>query len=516
MSLPAGYELEAPPAGGGLPAGYELEQAPSELESFARGAGNNVPLLPQGIAALSPGGYSQNLADWNAKAAEAKAANPISYGAGAVTGTVAPFLIPGVGPAASAAMKSSPILVNAGLGAASAISNTDLLKNPGEALKQGAIGGTIGAGIGKLSSLLPDAENVAAGIASKATSPEAVAAKLANPGMEAGDVEAMARALPNTFGKMKQVASGVSDYADTLLSSSKYLEDAAIPKDDLLKTIQNVRGNFTGMSDEGQAALKTLDKWADRADQLQNTISQQGLKTFIKNVDRDINWDRIRFNPTYQPTLEEQGLMDLRGTLDNTLKTANPEYGEQMGIVSDALTNAREFSKKFGLIKEGQDILPGDRTAGVLDKALVGTKADTQRLLGNAQEITGDDIKTPLLLRQFKGPTPENPAGLPSKLGAGMAGAALGHGLGMGGMGLGAVVGHHALHEPISIAGRKGSEWILDAVAQNPALRSYMGTLASAAQRGANSLIANHFILMQSDPNYNKAFTESMSGSGAQ
>lgn len=498
------------------PSLFSEEPAPkySELESFGRGTANNIPLVPQAIAAVAPGGYSQNLSDWNRKAAEAKTANPISYGAGAVTGTVAPMLIPGVG----AAMEAAPVLSNAALGAASAISNTDLLKNPDEAIHNAAVGGTIGGVIGKLGSMIPSPE----GLAAKATSNEAVAARLANPAMEAGDVEAMSRALPKTFGKMRQVASGVNDYADQLLSSSPYIQPSAgdaggaIPKDQLQKVIQNVRSGFTGMSDEGSSALKTLDQWAERADKLHETISQQNLKGFIRNIDRDINWDRIRFNPTYQPTLEEQGLMHLRGTLDDMLKGANPEYAKQMEIVSDALTNAREFSKKFGLVKEGPDIFPGDRTAGVLDKALVGSKADTQRILENTANITGDDLKTPLLLRQFQGPTPENPAGTISKIGAGMAGAAFGHGMGLGGMGLGAVVGHRALHEPISVAGRRGAEWVLQNVSQNPALRSYLPTLMAAAQRGGNSLISNHYILMQQDPQYNKAFTQGMDGTQGQ
>lgn len=486
----------------------QLNSQPGEVSSFARAAANNFPLAPQAIAALSPGAYSENLSDWNAKAAEAKAAHPVAYGAGAVTGALAPLAIPGVGEA----MVANPVAVNAGLGAASAISNTDLLKNPSQALDEGVKGGAIAGAFGKLASMLPGPEQLLA----KATSPEAVAAKIANPGMEAGDVDAMARALPNTFGKMRQVASNVSDYADSLLSTSPYLEDGAISKDDILNVIKNVRSQFTGRSDEGAQAVKTLEQWTENANNLRNTVSQNGLKEYIRDIDRDIPWDKIRFQPNYQPTLEESALMKLRGTLDDTLKTANPEYAQQMATVSDALSSAKEFSKKFGLERHEGQIVPGDTTAGRLDRALVGSKAETQRILGKANELTGDDLETPLLLRQFKGPTPENPAGVPSKVGAGMVGAALGHGLGVEGMGLGAVLGHRALHEPMSIAGRRGSEWIIDNVMSNPALRAYLPTFSQAAERGEQAVVADHYTLMQKDPQYNLAFSQQMQNAGAQ
>ncbi len=131
---------------------YEVEtgEGSGKLESFGRGAANNVPLLPQAIAGLSEGDYSKNLEDWNQKAAEAKAENPLPYGAGAVTGAVAPMLIPGVG----AGLKASPILGNALYGAASAVSNTDLSKNPEEAAKEAVKGATIGAVMGKAGDMI--------------------------------------------------------------------------------------------------------------------------------------------------------------------------------------------------------------------------------------------------------------------------------------------------------------------------------------------------------------------------
>ena len=496
---PDAYLAQTAPQGGAFdPDAYLKQTAPavSPIESGLRGMANNFPLAPQAIAfdeaatgIGDEGGYSKNLADWNAKAQAAKAENPKSYGAGAVTGAIAPMFIPVVG----AAMKASPVLSNAALGAANAISNTDLAKNPRQALIEAAKGGGIGAAIGKLSTFLPTGES----IAKRATSPEAVAAKLAHPGVQAGEPDVMARELPDTFNKMHSAASGVSDYADSLLSSSPYLEEGAIPKDNLVKVIDNARGNFTGMSDEGNAAIKTLNKWADRADKLHNTISQQNVKGFIRNIDKDINWNRIRFDPTYQPTLEEQGLMKIRGTLDDMLKTANPQYGKQMETVSDLLTSAREFAKKFGLLKREGEIVPGDTTANVLNTALKGSKEETQRVLGKAQELTGKDIETPLLLRQFKGPTPENPMGIPSHIGGALVGAAAGNGLGLGGMGLGALAGHRMLREPMSVIGRK----MAGALLENPRLLNAANRLPQGIAQALNDFLSSKYGKKQKEPN---------------
>jgi hypothetical protein len=122
----------------------ETEDPVSKAESFGRAAVNNLPLGGQigalGTAALKGEDYSPAMAEWNQKAAEAKTANPVSYGAGAVTGSVAPMLIPGVG----AALKAAPIAGSAILGAGYGAGNVDVLKEPGKAAEEAAIGAGIG------------------------------------------------------------------------------------------------------------------------------------------------------------------------------------------------------------------------------------------------------------------------------------------------------------------------------------------------------------------------------------
>lgn len=132
--------------------GHYMSTKMSAPEAFGRAAVNNLPLGGQlgaaGTAALSdkPIGYSESLQDWNQKASEAKQQHPIGYGAGAVTGSMAPLAIPLVGEA----MEAAPVASGAALGAANAIGNTDVVQNPGEAAKQAAIGLGTGATLGKL------------------------------------------------------------------------------------------------------------------------------------------------------------------------------------------------------------------------------------------------------------------------------------------------------------------------------------------------------------------------------
>lgn len=148
-------------------------ETPSKIESFVRGAANNFPFAPQVIAKGESvtgigdeGGYSKNLADWNQKAAETKQANPKTYGTGAVLGAAAPLAIPGVGEA----LEAAPILGNAALGAAGAISNEDLTKNPADIAKNAVEGAVTGAGTGAVgkaigaagSALKPAAERIEA------------------------------------------------------------------------------------------------------------------------------------------------------------------------------------------------------------------------------------------------------------------------------------------------------------------------------------------------------------------
>src|ERR1019366_733693 len=151
------YTISGPAGASDAEVIAQIRQAvePSKLESFARGVENNFPLANQAIAAgsaaLGDKSYSQNLAQQNQDIASAKQANPISYGAGAVTGASAPMAIPVVGEA----MEAAPITSGAALGAAQSVDNTDIAQHPEEALKQAGKGAAVG---GVLGGILPNGQ----------------------------------------------------------------------------------------------------------------------------------------------------------------------------------------------------------------------------------------------------------------------------------------------------------------------------------------------------------------------
>lgn len=244
-------------------------QPVGEVESFARGAGNNFPLAPQAIAALSPGAYSQNMSDWNAKAAQAKAANPVSYGAGAVTGAVAPLMIPGVGEA----LEASPIAGNALYGAATALSNKDLTNLKPEDAKDVALSSAIGGGLGAagegISNLLSkNAQPIADRLEANAT---ANALDLGTFG-----VKKLARHGQNPEEVLQEINSELQDKLPGVIG----LGDTAGSKFSKLTQAHDAAGNVIGsiVDNVTQGTANKLPEAQEAIDELQKAASQyEGL-----------------------------------------------------------------------------------------------------------------------------------------------------------------------------------------------------------------------------------------------
>ena len=148
-----------------------VDQVKDEAMAFGRGALRNFPMAQQATAGLSGLGnkaglgtptYSDEIQHLTDAAEASKAAHGVAYGAGAVTGAVAPMFIPGVGEA----MEAAPIATNAAIGALGAPSDTNIVKDPlkaaGEAVTGAGTGAATSWGLGKLLGNAPEAlENVA-------------------------------------------------------------------------------------------------------------------------------------------------------------------------------------------------------------------------------------------------------------------------------------------------------------------------------------------------------------------
>lgn len=125
--------------------------------SFLRAMGNQMPLGNQFSALVSPGPYSSNLEAIKNTTQQDKAVHPIAYGSGAVTGAVAPALIPGVGEA----MAANPMTTGALFGGTNAVSDTDIQKQPLQAAAQAGTGAVTGSLLsGLLGKILPNQQSL--------------------------------------------------------------------------------------------------------------------------------------------------------------------------------------------------------------------------------------------------------------------------------------------------------------------------------------------------------------------
>lgn len=445
----------------------------------------------------------------NAAQEAAEKAHPIAYGAGKLGGEVAPLLIPGVGEAGllgQGAILAGESLDQSRLGEDKAITAPAVARAGINAAASGALGMGTGYLAGK--ALNYAAPAIKKGLSMMGPTPEAIEARLANPAAFANAPELpelAEKTVPGIAQKFDDKIGDLVDKAGETLSTSKFLNEGAFPKDDVMGVVDSARNKLGGYSDDSAKAANALDRVGDRMKNAHGTVSQNQVHSIIKGIDADINWD----NPAASATNE--ALINVRRGLDGMLKEANPEYKSLMEPASQAIQAREEFLKKMAVQNvRGEGYLPTDATQGRLGGALKQGKVDTQRILQKVQEVTGEDLKTPLLAQEFREPTPEAPHGIPARVGGTMAGLAMTHGMGVPEQLLGGRMGHHMLADKLSGATRQGAGWIIDNVLANPKMAQYVPMFNQAAQRGEEAVVANHYVLMQRDPQYNQGFTEQL------
>lgn len=404
FQTPDSEAVAAPQAGGFVTPDHEAIAPPPPDEgammAAGRGALRNVPLAQQAVAGIEKGPYEQNLADLTAKAEAAKTAHPYAYGAGAVGGAAAPMLIPGVGEAMAAGYV--PAMVGgAGLGAAQALSDTPLTKEPGTIAKTAAAGGAMGALGGAagqwLGTLFPTLAESEAG---------ATAQKLGVPG----------RKLANLMGN--NVDEGLSDIAETLRSTE-------LPNGENLNALSDFPLRFAGKVHDavdmyGKQIGSVVDKidadvpMAPIADTIKGmSVSDSGLavrneylnqigKVIQENVDKQGNFSfgklRDLTNHIYRDMVIEDPQTGrlapgsekalevwkfLRGYQDDIVKAEQPRLYAQFANANKNFSNLVGLQKALnsvGLRQEAAQAKPG----GVLDPLAWG-----RRLGKVAEEGTG-------------------------------------------------------------------------------------------------------------------------------
>lgn len=349
-NAPEGYK---PIDHSNAPAGYHPIQPPSMLESAGRGALNNFPLAKQAASAILPGDYSQNLADLSQKAGMAKLVNPVSYGVGATAGAVAPLAIPGVGEA----LEAAPMAGNAVLGAANAVGDTDLSKNPMDALKQAGMGAAIGGTLGKI---LPTGEKAQEGLEALANRKtiQSMGAKPAELGVSGDTIQNMgnmAHELGLDTGTSEEKFNTAKDITQQI---GKQIEDLGQGK--VLKNaqpfIQNLQSHIADsaqvLGEESNPEIKMYQKAISNLntgktfDQLQTLKNNYANRAFgsagdIKdpvafNIYKEISdaMESLASDHPEYPELKQQysQLMTLREGLERQLQTEQARGTQTHGI----------------------------------------------------------------------------------------------------------------------------------------------------------------------------------------
>lgn len=233
------------------------------------------------------------------------------------------------------------------------------------------------AGVKKLitGALGPTAEEIAA----RAANPEAI--KGAKP------MEELAQSLPDSFHEMSKKITEMSDAALEKLSPSKFINDGAATKTDILGA---VRKEATGLgrtiSDSTAHAKKVLGRYADRLKKLGSTVSEKELGSIVRSIDEDIDWSAKELAPL------NNALEGVRTRIDTILKTGNKEYAAAMEPVAENMRLLKKGQKVFGIENDiGKGYKATNSTATALKSATDPKRLDSRAVLERLNELVGKD-----------------------------------------------------------------------------------------------------------------------------
>jgi hypothetical protein len=498
-------------------------EGPGMLKSGALGLMSGVPGAEAAVSgvesALDPkttyaqahqGLEDQKDAAWNA--------HPVAYGAGKGAGFVGTALAAPV-----AETLGGAAAVGAGIGALSgADAASDVSDIPSAAVKGAGTGALVGGAgnlVSKAVSAAPSAaKSILASLGSE-TTPSDISEYLARPGaINAAPTQAeLGTKIAGTANDITKASGHLSQEARGLLNNKP-----AMTGDDLQKLIEQAKQQYmrngvvkTGM----EPAVNALDSELERFQQMSgggSGPSEQDVRGFIDDLQKATK-DSTFGNP--DAGAKQGALKNLSGQMNDSLRTANPDYAGAMAPSAEAADASSDLQDQFKL-ENGQ---PTDATMGKVKNLTKEGKSEGAAALGKAQAITGQD-----LMQQV------HDAGVADRFNAPGAGgamktlaASMGFGLGKmtgvpyGGIG-GAAAGRFGVE---GMAGAQSAKGILDAymaVRNNPvagaagsALQKFGPILAKAAQTGGNELAATHFVLATSNPEYQQ-LVEDHSGNNAQ
>ncbi len=362
-----------------------LNSTQSPMESAGRAFVRNFPMAQQAAAAIAPinplsdkSNYSDELQHLSEAAEQGKEQNPISYGAGAVAGSLAPMAIPVAGEALGLAGPALEAAGGAGVaggaltGATQAVSDTNLVKNPGQAAGQAALGAGVGGIIGKIGNgiraIAPSEDALGASMTGtglgfnargaqrlmSGANPEADVATLGKWANTTMTPEGKALAEYVRPGEKLKALGDIHDAAGKEIGAvlDKVAPGASLPKATLTKDlypladeletlapkehsdVMGVINKINKLSDQGRLDLPALNK----------------IKSFVGAASAD--------NPTMQRVY---------GALSDSVNNVIDEYGRVIGDPADraafdaARTNYRNSSQLLPILRkaEGREIAQG-------------------------------------------------------------------------------------------------------------------------------------------------------------
>jgi hypothetical protein len=430
--------IDFQPAGGD---GIDFQAQPSAIESAVHGVVNNVPGGPQmasgldtlagkmglqvpGLAPNKPT-YSENLAKNNANMAAGKAAHPVAYGAGAVTGALAPLAVPGVGEA----MEAAPVATNAAIGGIDAISNKDLTKDPAGTAKAALEGGLVGGAVGKAGEVVGDAVHGAAQMGKRLE---------ANATANALDLGTYGvRKLTKGDENPEEVLNALNEKINKLIPNFIQLSDTSASKYQKLLTAKETAGEAIGHVVD-TTAEKLGGKIPEVDEAIQDlkaaTLKYNGM-TSQRNADARAELTDLS---TRMEALQNAGKLDFRALQD--LKSDLGQAYHNPNLQNHGIDQA------YGILSD------------TMDKILDRTTIETPSLKGDFDKAKEVYKLTSTLMPAMKRGTAREVAGV-------------GGGLTSAGLGVAAMLGHPAA-AGIGYAGKTAAKLAAPDLAPNLAYRT--------------------------------------------
>lgn len=512
-------------------------------DEIAGGAGALSDAAKQGSVSDLVANYIKNRDAYRAEDARAQAANPKTFEASQLGGGLATAFIPGlnIGKIASLGGRA---LAAGGLGAIAAIGNSKA------DLTQGDIGGAakdaaLGFGTGAV--LQPAIEKVVAPAIGAAYSgakgfagslgkkvlnagfdvPEEVSSRyLANPEAvnNALPTEGVAQKIADTLGEVRSDTGAANEAALSTLSSDR--PNSGMSVRDAVDLL-----NKFGSGDSGakQLAQRLNEEFIQRNSGAGLTGTPEANAGFLNEEEMHEVKKTLQGLADWKsplPTADQAGARLAAGDINQTLKSDNQDYQTAMGDLAQNIQSKNALAQKFAIAPDysganDSGFTYTDRTLSAIKDLVRNNKVDRARILdGLKDQGYGDlaeDIKNSLANEKLNGPGIPN--GSRKAVSFGNAGMAAGSGIGyyvgggsgavVGGVlgkGIGSVIGAGAdKYGPQIAKAGLDATILMKQLSESPGAQKFVGAIQSAASRGQGALAATHFILSQTQPDYQKA-----------